>query len=211
MNIIIKKGKLTFENLNSILSSNITTKDKEKLIDNKATNMLKDICKILNIDNYNDMNSKEDELNELIYIFAIYKDFMHCEEKFAQHLAKYSYTDNQKDEILNLCFNKISGTSNLSLKALKGIEPYLIDGYVYTIACDEYIKHLDDKSTIKANSIKSKYLKVLIKKENPRVRKIVNQAIILINTLIKNGAKFDQINIELARDLPLTTKEKKEI
>ncbi|WP_086267916.1 hypothetical protein [Campylobacter devanensis] len=124
MNIIIKKGKLTFENLNSILSSNITTKDKEKLIDNKATNMLKDICKILNIDNYNDMNNKEDELNELIYIFAIYKDFMHCEEKFAQHLAKYSYTDNQKDEILNLCFNKISGTSNLSLKALKGIEPY---------------------------------------------------------------------------------------
>ena len=209
MNIIIKKGKLTFENLNSILSSNITTKDKEKLIDNKATNMLKDICKILNIDNYNDMNNKEDELNELIYIFAIYKDFMHCEEKFAQHLAKYSYTDNQKDEILNLCFNKISGTSNLSLKALKGIEPYLIDGYVYTIACDEYIKHLDDKSKIKANSIKSKYLKVLIKKENPRVRKIVNQAIILINTLIKNGVKFDQINIELARDLPLTTKEKK--
>ncbi|MCR8689427.1 MULTISPECIES: type II CRISPR RNA-guided endonuclease Cas9 [unclassified Campylobacter] len=209
MNIIIKKGKLTFENLNSILSSNITTKDKEKLIDNKATNMLKDICKILNIDNYNDMNNKEDELNELIYIFAIYKDFMHCEEKFAQHLAKYSYTDSQKDEILNLCFNKISGTSNLSLKALKGIEPYLIDGYVYTIACDEYIKHLDDKSKIKANSIKSKYLKVLIKKENPRVRKIVNQAIILINTLIKNGAKFDQINIELARDLPLTTKEKK--
>nr|WP_293651321.1 type II CRISPR RNA-guided endonuclease Cas9 [uncultured Campylobacter sp.] len=209
MNIIIKKGKLTFENLNSILSSNITTKDKEKLIDNKATNMLKDICKILNIDNYNDMNNKEDELNELIYIFAIYKDFMHCEEKFAQHLAKYSYTDNQKDEILNLCFNKISGTSNLSLKALKGIEPYLMNGYVYTIACDEYIKHLDDKSKIKANSIKSKYLKVLIKKENPRVRKIVNQAIILINTLIKNGAKFDQINIELARDLPLTTKEKK--
>ena len=209
MNIIIKKGKLTFENLNSILSSNITTKDKEKLIDNKATNMLKDICKILNIDNYNDMNNKEDELNELIYIFAIYKDFMHCEEKFAQHLAKYSYTDSQKDEILNLCFNKISGTSNLSLKALKGIEPYLIDGYVYTIACDEYIKHLDDKSKIKANSIKSKYLKVLIKKENPRVRKIVNQAIILINTLIKNGAKFDQINIELARDLPLTTKEEK--
>lgn len=209
MNIIIKKGKLTFENLNSILSSNITTKDKEKLIDNKATNMLKDICKILNIDNYDDMNNKEDELNELIYIFAIYKDFMHCEEKFAQHLAKYSYTDSQKDEILNLCFNKISGTSNLSLKALKGIEPYLIDGYVYTIACDEYIKNLDDKSKIKANSIKSKYLKVLIKKENPRVRKIVNQAIILINTLIKNGAKFDQINIELARDLPLTTKEKK--
>ncbi|WP_336526766.1 type II CRISPR RNA-guided endonuclease Cas9 [Campylobacter devanensis] len=71
------------------------------------------------------------------------------------------------------------------------------------------MKHLDDKSKIKANSIKSKYLKVLIKKENPRVRKIVNQAIILINTLIKNGAKFDQINIELARDLPLTTKEKK--
>lgn len=36
-----------------------------------------------------------------------------------------------------------------------------------------------------------------------------NYAIILINTLIKSGAKFDQINIELARDLPLTTKEKK--
>lgn len=206
--LIIKRIK---KKLNSILSSNITTKDKEKLIDNKATNMLKDICKILNIDNYSDMSNKEDELNELIYIFAIYKDFMHCEEKFAQHLAKYSYTDSQKDEILNLCFNKISGTSNLSLKALKGIEPYLIDGYVYTIACDEYIKHLDDKSKIKANSIKSKYLKVLVKKENPRVRKIVNQAIILINTLIKNGAKFDQINIELARDLPLTSKEKNRI
>lgn len=209
MDIIIKKGKLTFENLNLILSSNITTKEKEKFIDNKATNMLKDICKILGVNNYKAMNDREAELNDLIYIFAIYKDFSHCEEQFTQHCNKYNYTDNQKDEILNLCFNKISGTSNLSLKALKGIEPYLMSGYVYTLACDEYIKNLDDKSKIKLDNIKSKYLKVLVKKENPRVRKIVNQAIILINTLIKSGAKFDQINIELARDLPLTTKEKK--
>lgn len=211
MNIIIKKGKLTFENLNSILSSNITTKEKEKFIDNKATNMLKDICKILGVNNYKVMNDREAELNDLIYIFAIYKDFSHCQEKFAKHCIKYDYTDNQKDEILNLCFNKISGTSNLSLKALQGIEPYLMNGYVYTLACDEYIRHLDDVSKIKSDNIKSKYLKVLIKKENPRIRKIVNQAIILINTLIKSGAKFDQINIELARDLPFTSKEKNRI
>jgi CRISPR-associated endonuclease Csn1 len=97
------------------------------------------------------------------------------------------------------------GYGNKSSKAMRRILPYLQEGLKYNDAC-EYVgfKHSDSLTTIEneARPLLNR-LPSIEKNElrQPVVEKILNQMINIVNALIDEYQKIDEINIELAREL----------
>ncbi|MDD4142409.1 MAG: type II CRISPR RNA-guided endonuclease Cas9, partial [Bacteroidales bacterium] len=114
---------------------------------------------------------------------------------------------------------------SLSAKAIRKILPYLKEGNGYDVACvyAGYEKH--SKSSLTKEEIRNKILKehldILPKNtlRNPVVEKILNQMVNVINQLVdeygtpdENGEKhFDEIRVELARELKKNAKEREEL
>jgi CRISPR-associated endonuclease Csn1 len=101
---------------------------------------------------------------------------------------------------------------NLSAKAIKKIIPHLQDGKVYFEACKE--AGYNHSSSLTKEENESRILKdkldILPKNSlrNPIVEKILNQVINLVNQLVDEYGKPDEIRIELARDLKKSAKER---
>ncbi|MBX3256715.1 MAG: type II CRISPR RNA-guided endonuclease Cas9 [Chitinophagaceae bacterium] len=110
---------------------------------------------------------------------------------------------------------------NLSTKAMRKICPYIKENQ-YSTAC-ELADYRHSASSLTKEEIASRPLKDkldLLKKNslrNPVVEKILNQMVNVVNTLIEtNRAKdpyfrFDEIRIELARELKKNAKERAEM
>lgn len=136
----------------------------------------------------------------------------------------------------NYCFDKDSATilanviflddyGSLSAKAIRKILPYLKEGNGYDVACvyAGYEKH--SKSSLTKEEIQNKILKehldILPKNSlrNPVVEKILNQMINVINQLVddygvsdeKGEKHFDEIRVELARELKKNAKEREKL
>ncbi len=96
--------------------------------------------------------------------------------------------------------------ANLSAKAIKKILPYLREGYQYSDACEKvYGTHSKEsltKEEIESRELKDR-LEILPKNSlrNPVVEKILNQMINLVNALMEKHGRFDEIRVELAREL----------
>lgn len=105
--------------------------------------------------------------------------------------------------------------ANLSAKAIRKIMPFLKDGEKYSDACGKAgYKH-------SARSLTSEELdaKVLVDSldnlpknslRNPVVEKILNQMINLVNAVVEQYGKPDEIRIEMARELKKSSEERKE-
>ncbi len=94
---------------------------------------------------------------------------------------------------------------NKSTKAIRKILPYLMEGFVYSDACS-FAGYNHSNSLTKDENLKRELktnLKLLNKNSlrQPVVEKILNQMINLVNALIKKHGKFEEIRIELAREL----------
>ena len=101
----------------------------------------------------------------------------------------------------------VSDYGSLSSKAIKKILPHLIDGEQYDIACvlAGYKTHSKDsltKEEIEKKNLKDK-LEILPRNSlrNPVVEKILNQMVNVVNNIIDEYGKPDEIRIELAREL----------
>ncbi|MDY4512740.1 MAG: type II CRISPR RNA-guided endonuclease Cas9 [Paludibacteraceae bacterium] len=97
--------------------------------------------------------------------------------------------------------------ASLSSKAIKKILPHLISGEQYDVACvlAGYKTHTKDsltKEEIKNKKLKDK-LELLPRNSlrNPVVEKILNQMVNVVNSIIAEYGKPDEIRIELAREL----------
>ncbi len=97
--------------------------------------------------------------------------------------------------------------ASLSSKAIKKILPHLISGEQYDIACilAGYKTHAKDsltKEEIKNKELKDK-LDLLPRNSlrNPVVEKILNQMVNVVNGIIDEYGKPDEIRIEMAREL----------
>lgn len=105
----------------------------------------------------------------------------------------------------------MSKTMHLSIKAIKKILPYMLQGMKYSHACEEAgYNH----SIVLKNKIKSTQLPVLTKEElttNPVVNRAISQTRKVVNALIRKHGSFDNIIIETARDLSKSFKERREI
>lgn len=110
------------------------------------------------------------------------------------------------------------GYGSLSAKAIQKILPKMKDGYQYHEACEMVgYKHSKRSLTKEENDNRAlqKYLDFIPHNSlrNPLVERILNQMISLINSLIKEYGPtygtFDEIRIELARDLSKNAESRK--
>jgi len=129
---------------------------------------------------------------------------------------KYFYTDEDLiSEILKLPIR--NDFAALSSRAARKLIPFLRKGMMYDKACkaagynhsnsltkeqnaERTLVSIPDLQHIKQNALK-----------NPTVEKILNQLINLLKALHQDGYRFDEIRIELARELKKNAKQRKKI
>lgn len=117
------------------------------------------------------------------------------DEEYARILAKVTFEPNY---------------GNLSSKAISKILIHLKEGNTYDVACT-YAGYNHSQQTFTSKELKDN-LELLPRNSlrNPVVEKILNQMINVINTIIEQYGKPDEIRIELARELKSCAKERKE-
>ena len=109
----------------------------------------------------------------------------------------------------------IQDYGNLSSKAIRNIIPELQKGYEYSDACKNvgynhsksFTKEELDKRVLKDK------LEILKKNSlrNPVVEKILNQTVNLVNQIIDEFGKPDEVRLELARELKKSAKERSDM
>ncbi len=126
----------------------------------------------------------------------------------------YGFDKEYATILANISFQEDYGS--LSAKAIRKILPYLKEGNTYDIACS-YAGYRHSKSSLTKEEIGNKQLKnkleILPKNSlrNPVVEKILNQMVNVVNTIIDDYGKPDEIRIELARELKKSAKERQEL
>lgn len=111
----------------------------------------------------------------------------------------------------NITFQDDYGS--LSAKAIRKILPYLKSGNKYDLAC-RYAGYRHSKSSLTGEEIAGKVLKdrldILPKNslKNPVVEKILNQMTNVVNAIIDEYGKPDEIRVELARELKKNAEER---
>ncbi len=118
--------------------------------------------------------------------------------------------------LANVIFKDAGDYSSLSTKAIRKILPHLKDGLDYSTAC-EYAGYRHSKQSLTKEEIQNKVLKDKLKLlprnslRNPVVEKILNQMINVVNSIVDEYGKPDEIRIELARELKKSAKEREEL
>lgn len=105
---------------------------------------------------------------------------------------------------------------SLSSRAMKKILPYMKEGNTYSLAC-EYAGYRHSKRSLTKEELENKEYKDKLESlpknslRNPVVEKILNQMINVVNGVIDEYGKPDEIRIELARELKKSAKEREEM
>ena len=115
------------------------------------------------------------------------------------------------DRLAAIDFNKF-GFGNKSVKAIRNILPYLMEGNMYSEAMS-YAGYDHSNSLTKDENLGRKLLDKLkpIEKNSlrqPIVEKILNQMANVVNAIIEKYGKPDEIRIELARELKQSKEER---
>lgn len=119
-------------------------------------------------------------------------------------IKQYSMTQEQAQKLSSsLQFGKDYG--RLSATAIRKLLPYMMKGIQYSSACDEVGY---DHSGYKSNVDKVARLSHLTKNSlrNPVVEQTLNQIVNVVNMLMDKYGAFDEIRIELARELKNSAK-----
>ena len=130
--------------------------------------------------------------------------------------SKFNLSDESIGQLIKLDFTK-SAFGNKSAKAMRKILPYLMRGLVYSAACS--IAGYNHSNSLtkeeRQGRLVGSHIELLKKNSlrQPIVEKILNQLINLINEIIKeygSFGKYDEIRIELARELKQSKDERNE-
>ncbi len=199
-------------------------------------NMVKRVFETLNIDvnilEFNaELEGKEFERQssyQLWHLLYSYEgdDSKSGNEKLYELLeSKFGFAREHAQILANIALSDDYG--NLSTKAIRKIYPFIKENQ-YSTAC-EYAGYRHSKHSLTKEEITNRPLKdklELLKKNslrNPVVEKILNQMINVVNALIEKNSekdengkivryfKFDEIRIELARELKKNAKERAEM
>lgn len=125
----------------------------------------------------------------------------------------FDFDEEYAKVIANVAFEQDYGS--LSAKAMRKILPYMRDGVEYSEAC-ALAGYRHSKRSLTSDEIEGKELKDHIRLlprnslRNPVVEKILNQMINLVNSLMIEYGTFDEIRIEMARELKKSAKEREE-
>lgn len=127
-------------------------------------------------------------------------------------INNFNIPEDIADKLSNLDLIK-QDFANKSIKAMRKLLPYLMDGYMYSEAAafagynhSNSITKSENEERVLADSIK------LLPKNSlrqPIVEKILNQTINVVNAIIAKYGKPDEVRIELARELKQSKDERK--
>lgn len=119
---------------------------------------------------------------------------------------KFAITDDAViEELCKIDFVK-SGYCNKSSRAMRKILPYLADGIQYHYAI---VSAYGEMNKNKGNELAEKLLPIQKGAlRQPVVEKILNQLVNLVNALLAEYGKFDEIRVELARELKQSREER---
>lgn len=161
-----------------------------------------------------DPECKKDPIAEPLYgLWHHLYSFDGTPEKLTQSLMKkYNFSREQARALVKVHFE--GDYSSLSAKATRRILPFLIEGKVYSEACEAvYGKHADYLS--KEEEWMPQELRLLKRNSlrNPVVERILNHLINLVNAIIADPelGRPDEIHVELARELKMNVKKRKKI
>lgn len=135
-------------------------------------------------------------------------------DRLVSHIKEMTGLDASYSKVLaGVSF--VDDYGNLSSKAIARILPFLEQGHVYSEACElAGYRHSKASITKEENDNREllKRLDVLPKNalRNPVVEKIINQMIHVVNGCSEMYGEFDEIHIELARELKRTIEQRKE-
>jgi CRISPR-associated endonuclease Csn1 len=115
------------------------------------------------------------------------------------------------EKLASIDFTK-QAYGNKSVKAMRKILPYLMEGYVYSDAC-ELAGYNHSNSLTKEENLQRELLDKLpnLPKNSlrqPIVEKILNQMINVVNSIISKYGAPDEIRVELARELKQSREER---
>jgi len=122
---------------------------------------------------------------------------------------RFNFTQEQS-EIISKKVSYISDYGSLSTRAIKRLLPYMAKGIGYSDACDKVgYDHSGYKTKIKIGE----KLKAIHKNSlrNPVVEQILNQVVNMVNLAIDEYGDFDEIRVELARELRNSAKTRNSI
>jgi CRISPR-associated endonuclease Csn1 len=147
--------------------------------------------------------------------FKLVEDLLSIKKKSALKTRLINHWDLDSSKAIELCLLEFEpGHSNLSLKAINKLLPFLQQGLIYSrkdketgelgalqaAGYDDEIKELELQDKLGQPSATS----------NPIVNKGMHELKRVINAIIKQYGKPDTIRIEMARDLEMNTKRYKE-
>jgi CRISPR-associated endonuclease Csn1 len=127
---------------------------------------------------------------------------------------KFGFAEEYAKILASVTFEEDYGS--LSAKAISKILPHLKDGLQYdeaaVLAGYKSHSHSENREE-RANKVLKPKLEVLPKNSlrNPVVEKILNQTINVVNAIIDEYGKPDEIRLELARELKKSAKEREEL
>ena len=155
-----------------------------------------------------DVNVENQPLNRLWHTLYSISD---QDELCRVLMDKFSITDdNVLNKLCRLDFVKM-GYGNKSTRAIRRVLPFLQQGFMYSEACtmagykSSSLTKEENESRELLTSIK------LLEKgalKQPIVEKILNQMINVVNVLIEKYGPFDEIRVELARELKQSREER---
>lgn len=161
------------------------------------------------------IDGKDFEKQPIYQLWHLLYSFEGEDNELIQKLTKkFGFSTECAKALANLTFE--SDYSNLSAKALRKILPHLKDGLNYSTAC-EYAGYRHSKNSLTKEEIDNKVLNdslnLLPKNSlrNPVVEKILNQMVNVVNGIITEYGKPDEIRIELARELKKSQIERDEM
>lgn len=154
------------------------------------------------------------KLWHLLYSFEGDKSNLGNERLIAKLMELFRFSKDAATVLAGVVFEDDYGS--LSTKALRKILPHLKDGNDYSVAC-EYAGYRHSKNSLTKEEIANKVLKNKLELlprnslRNPVVEKILNQMVNVVNGIIGEYGKPDEIRIELARELKKSAKEREEM
>ena len=168
------------------------------------------------------LDGKPQLLDQIAWVLSVYKD----DDEVKTELSKLDLPNAEKmiDALLDIRFDRFS---NLSLKALHQIVPFMEQGQRYDEAVANIPEYGHHSQLHKARECEHKYLPPFYKERdktgrmvfnddmdiprNPVVLRALNQARKVVNALIKEYGSPHEVHIEMARDLSRPLDERRNI
>ena len=154
----------------------------------------------------NNTQAEKQPLYRLWHLIYSIKD----EEELSEALRHLGIKDEESiHKLCNLDF-RTAGYANKSAKAIGRILPYLMEGMMYSDACER--AGFDHSRRINPDRALMTSLPQIQKNElrQPVVEKILNQLVNIVNALLEKEGTIDEIRVELARELKQSKDERNE-